>query len=145
MKIIIEEPAPGEEDTVIVKCRNLSPEIMQVINKLKTIDDMLIAYEGNEIHRVNPTDIFYIDSVDNKTFLYCKQNVYESRQKLYELEETLAGRDFLRISKAVIVNLSKIKSLAPALSGRLEASLLNGEKVIVSRQYVGSLKKILGI
>jgi DNA-binding LytR/AlgR family response regulator len=57
----------------------------------------------------------------------------------------LANSDFLRISKSVIVNLSKIKSLSPALSGRFEAALDNGEKVIISRQYVGDLKKRLGI
>ena len=89
-------------------------------------------------------DVFYIEAVDNKTFLYCKHEVYESKQKLYELEE-LAMSDFLRISKSVIVNLSKIKSLSPSLSGRLEAVLMNGEKVIISRQYVNELKKSLNI
>jgi len=145
IKIVIEEPSPGEEDHLIVKCRNLSPEIMRLINALKTRDDSLIAYVDSEIHRISRADVFYIETVDNKTFLYCKQNVYESRQKLYELEEALAEGDFLRVSKSVIVNLSKIKSLAPALSGRLEAKLANNEKVIISRQYVPALKKSLGI
>jgi DNA-binding LytR/AlgR family response regulator len=47
--------------------------------------------------------------------------------------------------KSVFVNLSKVRSLSPALSGRFEATLENGEKVIISRQYVGDLKKRLGI
>lgn len=105
---------------------------------------MLIAFAGNEIHRVNPLDIFYIETVDNKTFLYCESNVYETKQKLYELEE-LNMKDFLRISKSVIVNLSKIKSLSPSMSGRLEATLKNGERVVISRQYVNELKKNFGI
>jgi DNA-binding LytR/AlgR family response regulator len=104
----------------------------------------LIAYVGNEIHRVSPSDIFYIETVDNKTFLYCESDVYEAKQKLYELEE-LRMTDFLRISKSVIVNLSKIKSLAPSMSGKLEATLKNGERVVISRQYVNELKKNLGI
>jgi len=99
----------------------------------------------NDIHRVDPKDIYYIETVDSKTFLYCEKDVYESKQKLYELEETLISGDFLRISKSVIVNLSKIKSLSPALSGRLEAVLQNSEVVIVSRQYVGELKKNFGL
>lgn len=44
-----------------------------------------------------------------------------------------------------MLNLSKIISLNPALNGRFEAVLDNGERVIISRQYVGSLKKRLGI
>ena len=144
MKIIIEKPQDDEEEQIVVKCHNISSELLNVLNTLKAQGNLLIANIGNEIHRVNPSDIFYIESVDNKTFLYCESDVYESKQKLYELEE-LKLSDFLRISKSVIVNLSKIKSIAPALSGRLEAVLLNKERVIISRQYVGMLKKNLGI
>ena len=145
MKILIEEPHHNEEDQIIIKCRNLSPEVLRLLNVIKMQDGMLIAYTGSEIHRVSPTDVFYIETVDNKTFLYVRDRVYESKQKLYELEEQLSHGDFLRISKSVIANLSKIKSLTPALSGRLEATLVNGEKVIISRQYVAELKKRFGI
>ena len=144
MKIIIEEPQAGEEEQIIVKCYKISPELLKVLNTLKSQGNMLTAYKGNEIHRIDPADIFYIETVDNKTFIYCIDTVYESKQKLYELE-ALAINDFLRVSKSVIVNLSKIKSLVPALSGRLQAVLATGEKIIISRQYVGELKKSLGI
>jgi len=144
LKIVIEEPQGGEEEQIIVKCRKMSPELIRVLALLKA-QDTLIAYDGNEIHRIRSADIYYIEVVDNKTFLYCKEKLFESKQKLYELEEALANGDFLRASKSVILNLSKIKALSPALSGRFEAMLGNGEKVIISRQYVGDLKKRLGI
>ena len=144
MKIVIEKPLDGEEEQLIVRCHSISPELMNVLNTLKAQADMLIAYNGNEIHRVSPADILYIETVDNKTFFYCKSNVYESKQKLYELEG-LNLPDFLRISKSAIINLRKIKSLIPVLSGRLQVVLTNGEKVIISRHYVNELKKNLGI
>jgi DNA-binding LytR/AlgR family response regulator len=144
VKIIIENPQDGEEEYILVKCRQIYPDLLQMLNKLQARDSALIANIGNEIHRVSPLDIYYIETVDNKTFLYCEREVYESKQKLYELE-ALAMNDFLRISKSAIINLSKIKSLIPALSGRLEAVLSNGEKVIISRQYVNELKKNLGM
>lgn len=143
MKIIIEPPLPGEEEQITIKCHNIPSELLRLLNVLKT--QHLIGYLGSEIYRIVPKDIFYIETVDNKTFLYCEKAVYESRQKLYELEEILTSSDFLRISKSIIVNLSKIKSLSPALSGRLEAVLQNGEIVIISRQYVGELKKCFGL
>lgn len=144
MKIVIEELPEGVEDEVIFKCHQMSPELLHIISILKAQDTM-IAYEGNEIHRINPSDLYYIESVDNKVYIYDKEHVYESKRKLYELEESLVNINFLRVSKSVILNLSKIKSLSPALSGRFEASLDNGERVIISRQYVGDLKKRLGI
>ena len=141
---MIDKPQDGEEEHIVVKCHNISPELLSVLNSLKAQGNSLIAYIGNEIHKVDPPDILYIESVDNKTFLYCEENVYESRQKLYELEEIMSN-DFLRISKSVIVNLSKVKSLIPSMSGRLDAILSSGERVVISRQYVGNLKKNFGI
>ena len=144
MKIVIEEPSGGEEDQIVFRCRQLPPELLRIIGLLKA-QDALVAYLGSEIHRVRPSGVYYIEVVDGKTFLYCKDKVFESKQKLYELEETLAGGDFLRVSKSTLLNFSKIRSLSPALSGRFEASLDNGEKVIISRQYIGDIKKRFGI
>ena len=50
-----------------------------------------------------------------------------------------------RCSKAMILNLAKVRSVAPSLNGRFEARLTNGESVIISRQYVPDLKKRLGM
>jgi len=144
MKIIIQEPKDGDEDEIIVKCHNLSPEIIQLLNKLRP-QDLLIAYINNEVHRLHPSDIYYIEAVNNKTFLYGEARVYESKHKLYELEEMLQVNDFLRVSKSLIINMNKLKSFAPVLSGRLEAVLTNGERVIISRQYVSALKMHIGV
>lgn len=144
MKIIIQDPRDGEEDEIIVKCRTISPEIVQLLNRLKT-QGLLIAHVDNEIHRLHPSDIFYVEAVNNKTFLYGEARVYESKLKLYELEEMLYTNDFLRVSKSLIINLNKLKSFTPTFSGRLEAVLTNGERVTISRQYVGVLKERLGV
>lgn len=144
MRIVIEEPEDFEEEQIIFKCRQLTPELLHIITLLK-LQNGIVAYNGNDIHRICISEIYYIEVVDNKTFLYCKDSIYESKQKLYELEEMLVNSNLLRVSKSVLLNLSKIKSISPALSGRLEAILKNNEKVIISRQYVSGLKKRLGI
>lgn len=144
MKIVILEPQDDEDEQIIFKCRSMTPELLRIIARLKA-QDSLVAYNGSDIYRIRPTDIYYIETVDNKSFFYLKEKVYESRQKLYELEESLSSYDFLRVSKSVIANLSKIKSLSPALNGRFEALMDNGERVIISRQYVPDLKKHLGL
>lgn len=144
MKIIIEDPQDLEEDQIIIKCRQMTPELLHMIALLK-MRDGLTAYDGNKIKRIPLADIYYIEVVDNKTFIYSKDKLYESKQKLYELEKYLENTDLLRISKSVIVNLSKIGSLVPALNGRFEVVLVNEEKLIISRQYVSGLKKRLGL
>ena len=83
--------------------------------------------------------------MDNKVFAYCEREVYEVKEKLYEIEERFEHSDFQRISKSVIVNVSVIDYISPLIGSRLEAKLKNGEKVIISRQYVPELKKKIGI
>ena len=74
-----------------------------------------------------------------------EKQVYEIRRKLYELEENFENSDFLRISKSTIVNVSKIVKLEPYFNSRLEAVLENGERTIISRQYVPDLKRKLRV
>ena len=78
-------------------------------------------------------------------FAYGQKNVYEVKEKLYQLEEQLVSFTFMRASKSMILNLDKIRHLSPAFGGRFEALLENKEKVIISRQYVPVLKERLGL
>ena len=71
--------------------------------------------------------------------------IFESKLKLYEIEEILTGTSFFRCSKSMILHASKINYVSPAFNGRFEARLVNDERIIISRQYVPNLKKILGI
>ena len=87
----------------------------------------------------------YFESVDKKTFAYTTDDVFEVREKLYQLEEKLSTHQFLRISKSMILNVKQIHVIYPTLSGRFEAELENQERVKISRNYVPALKRILGM
>ncbi len=145
MKIIIEDVSDGEEEQIIIRCSEINNKILQLISDIKSQQQSIVGYENNVIHRLKPADVYYFDTVDNKTFAYCSAKIYEVRKKLYELESDFVNSDFLRVSKSIILNVKKIKTISPAFSGRFEALLDNSEKVIISRQYVPSLKKKLGI
>lgn len=145
MKITILEKEPGEENEIIVKCDYLDEELIQLLNRFKTGKTKMSFYKDSQIIFLDPKDIIYFESVDDNVFAYTKDSVYESRLKLYMLEEELYEKDFFRASKAVILNLNKVQSLAPAFGGRFEATLTNGYKIIISRNYVAKLKEILGL
>lgn len=145
MKVTIMDIGPEEEEELILKCRSLDDSMVEIINRFKQGGGKLTAYQEGRMFFIEPEDVFYFESVEQKVFAYCKSEVYQVKSKLYELLDELPGWKFARVSKSVILNLSKIRSLAPAFSGRYEALLKNGEKVIISRQYVGSLKESLGV
>ena len=145
MKITIEDRPDGGEDEIIIRCKQIDEHLLKLVYALKAGQEKLTATKGTDIVQVMPKEIFYFEAVDNKVFLYLEKDVYETRQKLYELEERFRGTDFVRVSKSVILNLSKVKSLSPAFNGRFEATMKNGEKLIVSRAYVPVLKEKLGL
>ena len=145
MKITIEDRPGGGEDEIIIRCKHVDEHLLKLVYALKAGQEKLTATKGTDIVQVMPKEIFYFEAVDNKVFLYLEKDVYETKQKLYELEERFRGTDFVRVSKSVILNLSKVKSLSPAFNGRFEATMKNGEKLIVSRAYVPALKEKLGL
>ena len=145
MKITILDPDPGEEDEIIIKCRNITEDIQNLLQKLKQGNTKIAGYDESGIHLLEAEEIYYFETVDNKVFACYEKEVYEVREKLYVLEKELPAASFMRASKSVILNLTKIKSLSPAFGGRFEAVLDNGEKTIISRQYVPVLKERLGL
>lgn len=145
MKITIESLPDGAEEEIIIRSNRLDSELMELIYSLKAGRSRLTAFHGGEILKLAPGEIFYFESVDNRVCACCEKQVYAVKQKLYELEQIYAHTDFLRISKAMIVNVSKISKMIPMFNGRLEAELANGERVVISRQYVPDLKKKLGV
>lgn len=146
MKITILEKQPGEEDEIIVKCDYLDENVTRLLNQLKTgSKTKMNFYKDSKIVLLDQNEILYFESVDDKVFAYTKEDVFETKSKLYMLEEELPASIFFRASKAVIVNIDKIDSLSPAFGGRFEAVLQNGYKVIISRNYLNTLKELLGL
>ncbi|MGE7997702.1 LytTR family DNA-binding domain-containing protein [Lysinibacillus sp. NPDC093190] len=145
MKISIEEIRQELEEEILIRCHEVDDEIYEIINKLKTENLILIGHQNDNLHRIKLSDIYYFEAVEGKVFMYCKDNVFEIKQKLYELEELCKGKNCFRASKSTILNITKISSVYPTISGRFEAVLDNGERTVISRQYVPVLKNMLGL
>lgn len=143
LKISIEEINKELTEEIIIRCHEVDDEISEIVNKLKTEDPFLLGYQNDKVHRIKVSDIYYFEAVDGKVFLYGNDNVLEVKQKLYELEEFCKEKNCFRASKSTILNIAKISSVYPTISGRFEAVLDNGERAVISRQYVPVLKKML--
>lgn len=143
MKINVETIDQTKEEQVLIQCYEVTEDIAEIVELIKSRDTTLVAYNDSQIYNVFLQDIYYFEAVDNKVFAYLENQVYELKHKLYELESIYEGKRFFRCSKSVIVNLMKIESIKPALNSRFMAKLENGEAVIISRQYVPQLKEKL--
>ena len=71
--------------------------------------------------------------------------IYTVRLRLYELEERLDRKAFVRVSHSEIVNWKRVTALDLSLSGTIRVTLEGGVATYVSRRYVKKIKEVLGI
>lgn len=143
MEISVIKVPKENGEKLTIECHEVTQEINSIVKYVKSLQGTITGELDDRNYEISVGDIYYIESVDNKTYLYTKTKVFQAREKLYELEKVLEAASFIRISKAVIVNLMKIKSIKPAFNGRFSATLTNGEEVIISRKYVVEFREKL--
>ncbi|GJM78528.1 hypothetical protein HMSSN139_10240 [Paenibacillus sp. HMSSN-139] len=94
MKITIESVPAGNEPEIIIRWNEPDETLLQLIYSLKSHPRKLIGTRELQIHILNPKDVYYFESVDNRVFIYCREQVYESRLRLYEIEAEYESLDF---------------------------------------------------
>ncbi|WP_317316298.1 LytTR family DNA-binding domain-containing protein [Longibaculum muris] len=146
MKLIIEESDDYQENEIMIKCQNQNDEeIQRIIQNIQSLQTSLICKKEKAYLRIYLENILYIESIDEKTFFYTIDDVYEASQKLYELEQNLQSQGFLRISKSCILNLEYLQHVRALFNGKYEATLTNNEKLTINRSYVAAFKKAFGL
>ncbi|KMT22379.1 LytTR family DNA-binding domain-containing protein [Clostridium cylindrosporum] len=145
MKLIIDQSLENKELEITIKCNLIDPKLEKLISQIRLYFFSIVGRKDGESFPIQLEDVYYFESIDDKTFTYCEKTVYECDLKLYELENQLGDTSFIRISKSCILNTLKLKSVKALLNGKMEASLLNGEKQIINRHYVKAIKRKLNI
>lgn len=145
MKINLDIDGKYDDTEVIIRAPHLNNDIERIVAMMRMIDMQIAVRRDNETYLLETDKILYVEAVDRKTFVYTNADTYESELKLYELEQQLIERDFLRISKQSIVNLRKIKSLKTDVNRKIRITLQNGEQIVVSRMYSDELRRKLGL
>ena len=134
MKIHL-ELVDEDEPEIIIKCRELTPDIIrlqQLITGFDTKSNQMIFYKGDTEYYVNLSKILFFQTESSAIYAHTTTDAYETKYKLYELE---------RISNSAIVNSSLIYSIQRNLTSSSVISFNNTHKEIyVSRAYYKMLK-----
>ena len=105
----------------------------------------LIARQDDEIYRLDTAEISRIESFAHDIIAYSGGEEYRLSDTLRRLAEILDPREFIRVSNSVIVSVSHIKSIRPALSHKFRLTMKDGAVVDVTRTYYYIFKEFLGI
>lgn len=145
MRILLNKNNDIEETIIEVTYRTYDRKLQEIVNLVEDNSHDIKGIHKGETHFIKTDSIYYIESIDNLTFLYTEDIVFESKEKLYVIEEALGKMNFIRISKSTILNMNYLKSVTSISNYRLEATLLNNEKLIINRHYMKNIKVYLNL
>ena len=146
MKLFLREIPTVSETEVEIRLRERDSEVDNLVRAISSSDDALAGInEKGDTEMIYISQILYIEAVDRDVFAYKTSGVYRIRKTLYELEDDLKEKLFVRISKSTIVNIKAVKSIAPEDFRRVKLLLRNGEYLIVSRSYANGFKQAIGM
>lgn len=145
MKILINENSNCEEMEIVINCRETDAQVLSILASLRSFQTKFTGEKAGKSYIIEPIDICYFESFAKRVFIHTEKEIFETDLKLYEIEEKYAHHGFFRSFKSQIININKISNFSSDFGGRLIVILQNGQKLIVSRQYVPSLKEKLGM
>ncbi|AGY40876.1 LytTR family DNA-binding domain-containing protein [Streptococcus ilei] len=144
MKVRIELDPQMDEPEMIIRAPRLTEEVarlQQLILEQKMTP--LTFYKDRSEYFVDVSEILFFETDGEKIYGHTREEAYEVRQKLYELEEILPIA-FCRISKSTIVNAKQIYSIEKSFSGTSTVNFYQTHKQVhVSRHYYQLLKERL--
>ena len=128
--------------TVIVEYPEYDQTVERLVNKIRNLSISFTGKADGKTFSIDISDIYYIENVERKTFLYSKKDVYRFDGNMTDIDSAITDTDLVRISRTCFMNVSHLREIMQMKNSHLEAVLDNGEKLIVSRKYLKDIKKI---
>ena len=146
MKIEVRLDATCEETTVVIYTNRVTDEVQNLARRLsQDAPQVIVGFLEEEAMLLSQEEIYRVFAESGKAFAETENGRYQLRLRLYELEERLDGKRFVRISNAEIVNLGMVRGFDLSFAGTICVRMKNGTVTYVSRRYVSKIKQVLGI
>ena len=146
VKIEVKIDENCSETKIIIIAEKMTEEITGLMQRLsQDAPQGIVGFDGDVVSFLEPTEIVRIYAAVGKVFAVTEKKEYGLRLRLYEAEERLTGKGFVRISNSEIINVKKARKFDLSTVGTICVSMSNGDVSFVSRRYVTKIKKTLGI
>ena len=147
MKVEVQIDPRLEEPVIVLRAPSPTGEIEALAKQLReaALPQPFTVYRGREAVRVSRSMVLRFYTEDKGVYCQTAQSVFTVRQRLYELEEELAGTRFVRVSNSEIVSLDRVAALDLTLAGTIKMTLEGGTVCWVSRRYVKKIRQALGL
>lgn len=141
----LDTKATTTDVTINTHDSELGTDLLKYIQQYEAPHSKIGVKTEQGVHLVLKTDIIFAEIFEKQLTIVTTEHTYTTRMTLQRLQQVLADRQFVQISKSSLVNIDYITKVAPSFSGNLYATLTNQQKVTISRRYVKNLMQSLGI
>ncbi len=142
MKIDIQKITNGEE-SLVIRYKEPNSTVDKILEILDGTDNKLWGRTDAGRQCTNLKEILYLESVDDKVFAYTRDNVLKIDGSLYSFLSGLEDDNFFRCSKSTVINIAMVKALKSLSSNRIDATMVNGEHILISRRYAVDFRRLL--
>ena len=135
-----------EEESITINAPELSKEIEDIIkyvSRINTIPTQILASNDNKIYFIDLEKVICFFSKDKYNYVRVKDGIYKVKYKLYELEEILKEKDFIRISNSCIINIKQVECFDTSILGTVLVRLKDNTEETVSKRNFAQIKKLL--
>ena len=139
---VVSRQVEGQPLTVIVEYPEYNGSTADLIKRINDLDIRFYANDDGKQIKIDLADIYYMENVERKLFIYTEKDVYRYESTMAEALAHTAGTGLVRISRTCIMNAEHLKEIRQIRNSHLEAVLDNGEKLIVSRKYLRDIKEV---
>ncbi|MBJ6759182.1 response regulator transcription factor [Myxococcaceae bacterium JPH2] len=119
-------------------------QLLQELRPPATGTDRLVVKTGIQTVLVPVEELDWVESAGNYVTLHVGARTHLLRETMAELEARLATRRFARVHRSALVNVDRIVTLSPTLSGDHRLVLRDGQELTLSRTYRARLEQLLG-
>lgn len=137
MNFIIKTAKDIEKGHIEIRCNAIDfTYTKELVNYIHHHDKKIKVYDDERnMFLLSYALIYYIECIDNKTFIYTKHDAYRCFIHFSDLKKECYPYGFRQINKNTIVNIHYISSVKIIEDCRRLVSLKNDEQLIVNRNY----------
>lgn len=145
MRFIIKTDSNIKKDSCELTCNAQDYDYLkELLCYLQKRDTRMIVYDDeHNMYMLPLAQIYYIECVDNKTFIYTKRASFRSYQHFSVLKKMYQQLGFRQINKNTIVNTHYIVTVKIVEDCRRLISLENDEQLIVNRNFRDFLNDLI--
>ena len=143
IKIHFEQDSLLSHIEVLLRSSAKDTQVTELIQKIsgENADSLIVTDIDNISNTIMLNTIFLLSVSGKYVNIITEDTTYIVKQSLQSLENLLNEKNFIRISRHEIVNLSKVKHYDFTLSGTLRLRLLNGTETWASRRCISLIRK----